>query len=105
MPQAKPDRATIHKASLLLKLLAHPVRLSLLCQLLHHGTLSVGALVEAEKGAASQSQISQFLAKMRAEGLVTCRKEGKTVYYQIESPAVAALIGTLDKIYCRKART
>lgn len=95
------NRATLEEASALLKLLSHPVRLSILCHLLHHGSMSVGALVLAERGVASQSQISQFLARMRTEDLVTCRKQGQMVYYRIKSPAISKIIKTLDKIYCK----
>ena len=86
----------------LLKQLSHPVRLSLLCNLLHSGEMSVSALVEAEGGAASQSHISQFLAKMRDDDMVKCRKEGQTVYYQIKSPQVKKMIQALTDIYCKK---
>jgi DNA-binding transcriptional ArsR family regulator len=99
---AKPTRATLTKASTLLKLLAHPVRLSLLCNLLHHGEQSVSALVKMEAGAASQSQISQFLAKMRRSGLVDSHKEGQIVYYAIQSPVVGQMLSTLDSICSQK---
>jgi len=84
----------------LLKQLSHPVRLSILCNLLHSGEMSVGALVEAEGGAAGQSQISQFLGKMRSEGLVAARKEGQTVYYSIESAKARRVVEALYAIYC-----
>lgn len=84
----------------LLKLLSHPVRLSILCNLVHNGEMSVGEIVEAEGGAAGRSQISQFLAKMRAEGLVTTRKEAQSVYYTIKSPHARKLVQSLYDIYC-----
>jgi len=104
-PRSKtfPKPATLAKASSFLKLLAHPVRLSLLCNLLHHGEMSAGALVAAEADSASQSQVAQFLTKMRVEKLVKRRRDGQTVYYRIASPAVAQIIATLNNIYCRKA--
>jgi DNA-binding transcriptional ArsR family regulator len=84
----------------LLKLLSHPVRLSILCNLLHNGEMSVSDIVAAEEGAAGQSQISQFLAKMRAEGLVRTRKEAQTVYYAIKSPQAKKVVQSLYDIYC-----
>jgi ArsR family transcriptional regulator, virulence genes transcriptional regulator len=100
-PFSRPKPATLAKASAFLKLLAHPVRLSLLCNLLLHGELSASALAAAEASRASQSQVAQFLTRMRTEKLIKRRRDGQTVYYQIASPAVAQMITTLANIYCR----
>lgn len=94
------EKKNLGNAVGLLKLLSHPVRLSILCNLVHHGELSVGEIVEAEGGAAGQSQISQFLGKMRAEGLVQTRKDGQTVYYSIHSPHAKKLVQSLYEMYC-----
>lgn len=94
------QRATLGQAAGLLKLLAHPVRLSILCNLIHQGEMSVTQIVAAEDGAAGQSQISQFLGKMRGEGLVTHRKKAQTVYYKIASPQARKVVQTLYKLYC-----
>ena len=75
----------------LLDLLSHPVRLSVLCNLHHNGEMNVGAIVAAEKGAASQSQISQFLALMRKHKIVNTRKDGQNVYYRLVSPEARAV--------------
>lgn len=93
-------RQKLYDAVGLLKLLSHPVRLSILCTLFHQGEMSVTAIVEAEAGAASQSQISQFLAKMRGEGLVKTRKEAQMVYYKIDSPQAKKVVQALYEIYC-----
>lgn len=90
----------LENATALLKLLSHPVRLSILCNLLHKGEMSVGEIVAAEGGAAGQSQISQFLAKMRSEDLVECRKEAQTVYYRIKSPEAKKVVAAVFRIYC-----
>lgn len=91
----------MEKAVDLLKSIAHPVRLSLLCNLLHHGEMSVTALVEAEKGRVSQSHVSQFLSRMRTEGLISNRKDGQIVYYRIKAKEVAYLVNALHGIYCK----
>lgn len=96
----KKKHKKIKNAVGLLKLLSHPVRLSILCNLLHQGEMSVNALVEAENGAASQSQISQFLGKMRSEGLVSNRKEAQTVFYKIKSVETKKVVQALYGIYC-----
>lgn len=95
-------REKLDNAVTLLKLLSHPVRLSILCNLLHNGEMSVGEIVEAEDGAAGQSQISQFLGKMRSEGLVKTRKEGLTVFYKIDSAHAKKVVQALYDIYCGK---
>ncbi|CRX39333.1 ArsR/SmtB family transcription factor [Estrella lausannensis] len=84
----------------LLKQLAHPVRLSILCNLARKGEMSVSEIVEAEGGAASQSQVSQFLGRMRSEGLVKTHKEGQTVNYSIDSPKAKKVVEALYAIYC-----
>lgn len=95
-------REKLESAVGLLKLLSHPVRLSILCNLLHKGEMSVTEIVEAEAGAAGQSQISQFLGKMRSEGLVKSRKEAQTVFYKIDSPQAKKVVQALYDIYCGK---
>lgn len=95
-------REKLESAVGLLKLLSHPVRLSILCNLLHEGEMSVTEIVEAEAGAAGQSQISQFLGKMRSEGLVKSRKEAQTVFYKIDSPQAKKVVQALYDIYCGK---
>jgi DNA-binding transcriptional ArsR family regulator len=50
--------------------------------------------------ALSPSALSQHLARMRQEGLVSYRREAQTLYYRIEDPNVAKLIGTLKDIFC-----
>ncbi len=95
-------RERLESAVGLLKHLSHPVRLSILCNLLHNGEMSVTEIVEAEAGAAGQSQISQFLGKMRGEGLVKTRKEAQTVYYKIDSPQAKKVVQALYDIYCVK---
>ncbi len=95
-------RQKLVNAVTLLKHLSHPVRLSILCNLLHNGEMSVGEIVAAEQGAAGQSQISQFLGKMKSEDLVKVRKEAQTVYYQLKSPEAKKVVQALYDIYCGK---
>lgn len=81
----------------ILKLLAHPKRLLLLCKL-KDGEKKVGEL--EKKCAISQSQLSQFLAKMREDGLVEARKDGQHVYYHIADERVIRLLDALEKTMC-----
>jgi DNA-binding transcriptional ArsR family regulator len=86
------------EVSAILKALAHPDRLKLLC-LLVEKERTVGEIVEA--CGSSQSQISQFLSRMKLEGLVASQREGQQVYYRIADPQVRKLIRSLKEIYCR----
>ncbi len=81
----------------ILKMLAHPRRLQILCHLCGDEK-TVGEL-ERLCGA-SQSQVSQFLGRMSSEGLVAGRRTGHHVSYRIEDPQILALILSLHKIFC-----
>lgn len=105
MPVASLDlarlRARAGDASQLLKVLANPDRLLLLCQLAE-GERSVGQLQETL--GIVQPSLSQQLAVLRREGLVTTRRDGKQIHYRIASPAVLALIHTLYQQFCQEQR-
>ncbi|HQW80363.1 MAG TPA: metalloregulator ArsR/SmtB family transcription factor [Pseudomonadota bacterium] len=81
----------------LLKAMAHPQRLRVLC-LLVEGERSVGEINREIK--LSQSALSQHLAKLREEGLVATRKEAQTVYYRLAAGPAVEVIRTLHDVYC-----
>ncbi len=85
-------------AAAIMKQLANPKRLIILCQLLTEEK-SVGELADAV--GLSQSALSQHLAKMREAGLVDAQKRGQMVYYRLCSMPANALLSTLYLIYCR----
>lgn len=86
------------KAAAMLWAVGNEHRLLVLCLLIEHGEMTVGALHEYV--ALSQSALSQHLAKMREEGLVAYRRESQTLHYRIENPDVTKLIATLKTIFC-----
>lgn len=86
------------QAAALLRAVGNEHRLLVLCLLIEHGEMTVGALLEQVP--LSQSALSQHLAKMREEGLVAYRRESQTLHYRIENPDVAKLIATLKTIFC-----
>ncbi|ASC91559.1 metalloregulator ArsR/SmtB family transcription factor [Alcaligenes nematophilus] len=102
MIQSKSDiellQESADQAAALLQAVGNPKRLVILCLLIQQGEMSVGALNEMV--ALSPSALSQHLARMRQEGLVSYRREAQTLYYRIEDPNVATLIGTLKDIFC-----
>lgn len=80
----------------ILKAIAHPQRLMLLCYLAD-GEKTVGELEKLCGG--SQSSISQFLKLMKLEGMVTSEKRGLFVYYRTHDPKVRKLIFSLHRIF------
>jgi DNA-binding transcriptional ArsR family regulator len=84
--------------SRVLKALAHPQRLLILCYLAE-GEKTVSE-IEAQCEA-SQSSVSQFLNRMRLEGLIDSKKQGQFVHYKIHDAQVKQLIRSLYKIFCK----
>jgi ArsR family transcriptional regulator, virulence genes transcriptional regulator len=91
-------RAHAAEAAGLLKELANPARLMILCQLVGEER-SVGELCQAVD--LSQSAMSQHLARMREAGLVEAEKRGQMVYYRLCNMQAHALLSTLYLIYCK----
>ena len=86
----------------LLRLLANERRLLILCKLVEYGETSVNAL--AEDVGLSASALSQHLAKMKAEGMVTFRRDSQTVWYRIADPRIEQLFSTLHRLFCRPSK-
>lgn len=78
-----------------LKLIAHPERLLMLCQM-EEREVSVGELVDLS--GLSQSAVSQHLARFREEGIVSCRGEAQTRYYRLKDARMRAIIGALCEV-------
>jgi ArsR family transcriptional regulator len=97
------DPAAMHAAASqacgLLKVLANPDRLLLLCQLTQ-GPLCVSEL-ENILGI-QQPTLSQQLGVLRDEALVTTRREGKQIFYSIASSEAMAVMQVLYQLYCEK---
>lgn len=94
--EALSDRA--EDAARVLRLLGNTHRLMILCCLIGADELPVGALVD--KLGISQSALSQHLAKLREEGLVTYRRDAQTLLYRVADPRAAQLLTTLKDLYC-----
>ncbi len=85
------------KACRLMKVLSNPDRLMLLCQL-SQGEKRVGELEEIL--GILQPTLSQQLTVLRDEELVSTRREGKNIYYQIASPQALAVMNILYAQFC-----
>ncbi len=96
------DQEKLLEAAALMKLLSHPVRLAILCDLLYRGRMSAGEIFEAQEARASASQVSQYLSEFRRQKFVRAEKKGQNVFYTFSSPLVKSLIELLYKAYCRK---
>ena len=95
------DLESMHEAAgaacALMKALANPDRLMLLCQLSQH-EMSVGEL-EQTLGI-RQPTLSQQLTVLREEELVETRRDGRNVYYRVSSPQALADLKVLYTQFC-----
>lgn len=100
-----PEQMAQHasEAAALLKALAHPARLLVLCQLVE-GESSVGDLQPLT--GLSMSALSQHLAVLREMELVETRRESQTIYYSLAEGPAASVLDALYAAYCggKKAR-
>ena len=96
-------RANALQASEFLKALSHEVRLLILC-FLFEGEKSVGEIEKMLK--LRQPAVSQQLARLRADGLVETRRNGKNIYYSLARSEVRDVIQVLHDVFChaRKPR-
>lgn len=85
-------------AAAFLKALAHEGRLMILC----HLSAGEKSVTELEQLLSSrQAAISQQLARLRLEGLVVCRREGKAIFYSIGDPKVSRMVALVYDMFCR----
>lgn len=84
------------RAANLLKALSNDKRLLILCAL-YKQEKCVGELEEIIQ--LSQSALSQHLARLRRDELVTTRRDAQTIYYSLEDTTVKAMLQTLYGIY------
>src|SRR5690606_41101443 len=86
------------EAAQFLRVLGNEHRLLVLCHLLAAGEMSVNAL--AERVGLSQSALSQHLARLREDGLVTYRREAQTLHYRICNARAERVLAVLKDIFC-----
>lgn len=85
------------RATELLKALAHEGRLMILCYL----AMGERSVTELETLLSSrQAAVSQQLARLRLEGLVRTRREGKTIYYSLDDTRAERMVGVLYEMFC-----
>ncbi|MGE0565213.1 MAG: ArsR/SmtB family transcription factor [Pseudolabrys sp.] len=89
------------RASDFLKALSHESRLMILC-FLADGEKSVSELEQLLN--LRQPTVSQQLARLRADGLVATRRNGKAIYYTLASDEARIIIGAIYDVFCRKVK-
>ena len=90
------------QASEFLKALSHEVRLLILCFLIE-GERSVSEIEKMLK--LRQPAVSQQLARLRADGLVEARRNGKNIYYSLACTEVRDVIQVLHDAFCRPRKS
>ena len=90
------------RASTLLKAMSNQHRLMVLCQLVP-GEKCVSDLEQII--GLSQSALSQHLARLRRDNLVSTRREAQTIYYSLSGEEASAVIETLYGLYCEANAT
>lgn len=91
------DDSEINKAANLLKVLSHPIRLKIVCQI-GAEEKTVQQLIDSV--GSTQSNVSQHLAIMRKENVLRCRKNATQVFYSVSEKSAIDLVQLLKKIYC-----
>lgn len=89
--------ANATRASNFLKAISHEGRLMILCHLVS-GEKSVTELEELLS--ARQAAVSQQLSRLRLEGLVTPRREGKAIYYRLADEKPRRMLEVVYEIFC-----
>jgi DNA-binding transcriptional ArsR family regulator len=101
LPRAGEMAAHAESAAGLLRAMANPHRLQILC-VLGEGEMSVGAL--NERIPLSQSALSQHLAVLRDDGLVATRREAQTIHYRVQPGPALDVIRILHRHFCTAVR-
>jgi len=100
-PETTPPPAELasnaSSAAAYLKTLAHEGRLMILCHLAD-GEKTVGKLEKLLD--MRQAAVSQMLARLRDDGLVVTRREGKSIHYNLSDGNTKEVIGLLYKLFC-----
>ncbi len=86
------------EASNFLKAISHEGRLMILCHLAY-GEKSVTELEQLLS--ARQAAVSQQLSRLRLEGLVTPRRDGKTIYYSLTDDRPKQIMEVVYDLFCR----
>lgn len=96
-PQKNMQNSQIEDIARLLKSIAHPIRLKILC-LLQDEELSVGDILLTIQ--TTNGNISQHLAILRNQGIIVSRKDANYIYNRIADPRVLELMESMQELFC-----
>jgi DNA-binding transcriptional ArsR family regulator len=95
--QLEKFRQNAGRAAEFLKALAHENRLLLLCLL----TERERSVTELENLLSlRQPAVSQQLARLRLDGLVSTRREGKVIYYRLNGSEIRGIVSAIHAVFC-----
>jgi ArsR family transcriptional regulator len=88
----------LEKVAYILKTVAHPMRLGIVHLLEQHDRLSVSEI--CEKLGSEQSLTSHHLQNMRLKGILSVKREGRSMYYSLRQKQVSMIIECLENCQC-----
>lgn len=92
-----PKDEEIDRAARVLKAMAHPLRLKILCKL---GECEASVQDIVAGVGTTQSNISQHLAIMRDKGVLMSRRSANRVYYRVGDPNLMRLVMVMREVFC-----
>lgn len=95
------ENAEVAKVAGLLKTMAHPIRLKILCLLLDE-EMTVGELRDQVK--TTNANVSQHLTILRNKDIISFRKEANFIYNMISDGRMFELISTMKKLFCNQEK-
>lgn len=88
----------LERIAYILKTVAHPMRLGIVHLLEMHPELSVTEI--CEKLGSEQSLTSHHLQNMRLKGILSSRRDGRTMQYTLKERDVSLIIECLENCQC-----
>jgi len=96
--KARISTEKLEKAAYILKTIGHPTRLAIIELLAEEGEVSVNGICNTLN--VEQSLLSHHLLNMKTKGLLSCRKEGTTMFYSLREKNLTHIIDCVEKCDC-----
>jgi len=93
LPTINPEK--LEKVAFILKTIAHPLRIAIVDLLSKREKMMVNELTEAL--GSEQSLVSHHLTNMKLKGILSSKRDGKKVYYQLKMKEVTGVLACMDK--------
>ncbi len=90
----------VNNVAALLKTMAHPIRLKILC-LLQEKEMTVGDIRSEVQ--TTNANVSQHLTILRNQGIIAFRKDANFIYNRISDARILSLICTMRDLFCQTA--